>query len=473
LASVFAALSLLAGCASVDPYQRSPMAEKLGRDDDIGYCARLFAEIDRRIEHLDLRDAQEPRIPGFPYLRVDRATAALAARAETPSQRRLWWLRLAQLDHEARAIELGNASLAVADLARCRALLGEADDAAFESLRAAATVPDHYSVAQRALGLYPLTRLPFAAGIARWHAAVQAVYATPLAELPRAGRLQRYGLAGAGSARTVLLPTAADVLGVPELSSFDRVALLAQHAPILEIDVAADHDRPGALVLDADDAPVVDVAQPTVYTRLTHAVLAGRVHLQLVYTFWFTERPARSALDLLAGRLDGLVWRVTLDHDGTPLVYDSMHACGCYHLFFPTQHMVQRPAPRTLDEGMFSPQQLRAPQPGEAIVLRVASGTHYVQRASVEPGRAAEVHYRAEDERRLAVLPRRGGGTRSAYGSDGLMAGSERAERFVFWPMGVVAPGQMRQWGHHATAFVGRRHFDDPHLLDAYFMRRR
>jgi hypothetical protein len=27
----------------------------------------------------------------------------------------------------------------------------------------------------------------------------------------------------------------------------------------------------------------------------------------------------------------------------------------------------------------------------------------------------------------------------------------------------------MRQWGRHATAFVGRRHFDDPHLLDAYF----
>jgi hypothetical protein len=27
----------------------------------------------------------------------------------------------------------------------------------------------------------------------------------------------------------------------------------------------------------------------------------------------------------------------------------------------------------------------------------------------------------------------------------------------------------MRQWGRHATAFVGRRHFDDPWLLDLYF----
>jgi hypothetical protein len=27
----------------------------------------------------------------------------------------------------------------------------------------------------------------------------------------------------------------------------------------------------------------------------------------------------------------------------------------------------------------------------------------------------------------------------------------------------------MRQWGHHPTAFVGRRHFDDPYLIDRLF----
>ena len=27
----------------------------------------------------------------------------------------------------------------------------------------------------------------------------------------------------------------------------------------------------------------------------------------------------------------------------------------------------------------------------------------------------------------------------------------------------------MRQWGHHATAFVGRRHFDEPYLIERYF----
>jgi hypothetical protein len=79
------------------------------------------------------------------------------------------------------------------------------------------------------------------------------------------------------------------------------------------------------------------------------------------------------------------------------------------------------------------------------------------------------VRYAFEDERRLAALPRAGGGTRSAFGADGLVAGSERGERFFFWPTGVESAGQMRQWGHHATAFVGRRHFDDPLLLETYF----
>jgi hypothetical protein len=60
--------------------------------------------------------------------------------------------------------------------------------------------------------------------------------------------------------------------------------------------------------------------------------------------------------------------------------------------------------------------------------------------------------------------------TRSAYGPDGLVPGTERAERFLFWPMGIPSAGQMRQWGRHATAFVGRRHFDDADLFEKRFV---
>jgi hypothetical protein len=35
--------------------------------------------------------------------------------------------------------------------------------------------------------------------------------------------------------------------------------------------------------------------------------------------------------------------------------------------------------------------------------------------------------------------------------------------------MGIVDSGAMRQWGTHATAFIGRRHFDDARLIERRF----
>ncbi len=144
--------------------------------------------------------------------------------------------------------------------------------------------------------------------------------------------------------------------------------------------------------------------------------------------------------------------------------------CGCYHLFFPTEAVVARPPPETLDEGLFAPQAAPRPAPGERIVLRVASRTHYLQRVTAEPatGRAGAA-YALLDERGLLAMPWPAGGTRSAYDAAGFVPGTERAERWLFWPMGIASAGQMRQWGRHPTAFVGRRHFDEAGLLDRYF----
>ncbi|MGB3430032.1 MAG: hypothetical protein WBA53_17855 [Burkholderiaceae bacterium] len=461
----------LSGCAAVDPYASEPIATHLLRDDDVGYCARLFADLDRQVDRAEVRDAETHRIDGFPYLRVDRFSAALVDRvAAGEPQRAAWLKRLAELDDAGRATELANAGLPGDDLARCRVLLASEDTALSAQLHSRARVPDDYSTALRAVGLYPLTRLAFAAGIGRWHEETKTVFSTPLTQLPVHGRLVRFELAGPVPA--VALPMPADALGVPLLSAFDRNALLQRHAPVLEIDVAGPFDQPGTVVLDDSDRPIVDTAAPVAYARVAYALLEGKPHIQLVYTFFFTERPARGPLDTLAGHLDGIVWRVTLDADGTPLVYDSIHPCGCYHLFFPTDRVLPRPAKDSLDEGMFAPQSLAVPADDKVAVLRVESGTHYLQRVSFDRRGGSGVRYRLDGERRLTVLPKAGGGTRSAYGSDGLMAGSERIERYFFWPMGIESAGQLRQWGRHATAFVGRRHFDDPMLLDSYFARR-
>lgn len=466
---------LLAGCATVDPYASPPISQNLQRDDVVGYCARLFADIDRRIDLLGVRDAEAQRIAGFPYLRINRFSEALEARAKTALEQQAWHARLQQLDEKARASELANAALSIDDLPRCRELLSSANSAAANELRAIAKVPDDYSIGMRALGLYPLTRLPFAQGIARWQADTRAVFATPIDALPVRGRLQRYAPARS-TAKTAAAVTV-DALGVPVLSAEEQLALLARHAPVLEIDVAGAFDHVGTLKLDSADRVIVDTTAPAAYTRIAYTMLGGIVHRQLVYTFWFSERPPASGsnFDLLAGKLDGVVWRVTVDAVGEALVYDSIHACGCYHLFFPTERVVARKLPDTLDESLFAPQTLTTPTPSDRVVLRIESGTHYLQRVltRAESNSAADALYPLKDERTLTTLARPGGGTRSAYDEAGLIPGSERGERWFFWPMGIESAGQMRQWGHHATAFVGRRHFDDPRLFDAYFELRR
>jgi hypothetical protein len=470
---VLCATVALAGCASVDPadpYAAEPIARHLERDDNVGYCARLFADIDRRVDALAVRDAEAPRIAGFPYLRVDRLAAALAPQAEVDGPaRRAWLARLATLDDAGRTAELANAMLPSDDLARCRVLLGATDAASIDSLRARARVPDSYNTSARAIGLYPLTQLLVAASEARWQEETRAVFAVPLGQLPVHGRLTRFGVRTDRPVPDVTLPGSTDPLGLPVLSRFDRTALLVRHAPLLEIDVRARHDRPGELGLDETDLPTVDPAQPIGYTRVSRALFEDGARLQLVYTFWFSERPARDVLDPLSGRIDGLVWRVTLDKDGSPLVYDAMRPSGRNHLFFPTERVIARPQADTLDERVFSPQAVRAPKRGEVVVLRIESGTHYLQRVSVEPRAQPSVRYQLDDDRRPTTSPRAAGGTRSVFGVDGLMPGTERGERHLLWPSGVASPGQMRQWGHHATAFVGRRHFDDPRLLASYF----
>ncbi len=250
------------------------MSQYLQRDDDVGYCARLFADIDRRIDSLGVRDAEAHRVAGFPYLRVDRFSAALAQRTTDASQDRAWRSRLQQLDDTARASELANAALTIDDLPRCRELLRAADSAAADELRAAAKVPDNYSIGMRTLGIYPLTRLPFAAGIARWQADTRAVFATSIEALPVRGRLQRYALAPQ-AVTAQRQRSAVDALGVPAPSAAEAAALIARHAPVLEVDVAGDFDRIGALTFNADDRVSVDSVQPVAYTRITYTLLGG------------------------------------------------------------------------------------------------------------------------------------------------------------------------------------------------------
>lgn len=473
--------AFLAGCAALD----APLAPHLETAaSDVRECADWYRALDAEIDAAGVRDAQYARVPGFPHLRVDRALASLRSRAARSEQAmRAFAEHLGELDLEARRHEVRNLP-SLNDTARtqvlrrardCGRLLREADvvdPKARERLLAAAAVPDDYSTAMRALGLYPLARLPFAAGVRRWEretreafarerdpAVLRVRYAPPPARaLPRnavEGLLGRAGL---------------DPLGHPGLTARELDGLAAAYAPSFEVEIRGDYDRFGALRWRRDaPVPWVDAAEPTVYVHAAYTRYHEHVLLQLVYTLWFSERPARGSVDLLAGALDGVVWRVTLAPDGEPLVYDTIHPCGCYHLFFPTPRAKPRPAPDPLEEWAFAPHELPRVAEQQRPVVTIASGTHYVERVALVDGADSLVRYALRPYDELRSMPRAAGEHRSAFGADGRIAGTERLERFFFWPMGIASAGAMRQWGRHATAFVGRRHFDDADLIERRF----
>jgi hypothetical protein len=257
-----------------------------------------------------------------------------------------------------------------------------------------------------------------------------------------------------------------DALGIPILAPADWQQLAAAHAPNWLIETAGDYDKPGAPMRRKGD-PAVDLSRPVTYFLPAYTRFGGKVLVQLVYVVWFSERP-KSAGFSYAGALDGIVWRVTLDEAGKPLLYDTIHACGCYHYYFLAQPLKRRDQGSTFwKEPVFFPQDA----PAQPFAIRVQSATHYVRRlvplAEVSASQVGT--YAQADYGELLSLPD-GEGTRSLFCEDGLACGTERFERFWLFSAGIKSAGGMRQWGRHATSFVGRTHFDDPAIMDRLFV---
>jgi hypothetical protein len=483
------AAAALAGCAPLAP-SAAPSDSLVTR------CDRLYATIDAAVARAGVEDGGAARIAGFRYLRVDRFLASFRDAALDETAYRAWVDALAGLDRDARRAELDNlppddraalsARLAAdgwpavspgALLEGCAQSLGEHDLAsagARARLAAAAQVPDDYDTWKRVVGLYAFTSIPFALGVSRYERGVRATFDAPLERLPVRGSLVRYvprdgAPLEAREAAGLVGDLPRDRLGLPRPEGRELDRLFAAYAPVLEIDERDGNDRPGYPVPDLR-LPRVDTSRPVAFTRLAYARVGDRVLLQLVYSLWFPARPLESPVDLLGGRLDGLTWRVTLAPDGSPIVFDTMHNCGCYHMFFPTPRARLRAHAYSIEETAFVPQRLPTLGPADRVVLRIASGTHYLERVMLaapehEGGRA----YAFAQDDALRSLRTPEGVQASLFRADGIVPGTERGERWLFWPMGVREPGAMRQWGRHATAFVGRRHFDDPRLLERYF----
>lgn len=508
LSSVLLLNFVLVACTSV---QRPALPE---HEQPVQNCRAFISASEDTIRTANVIDAEARRIPGYPYLRTNRFLSDFRFDELHELAFNDWVKHLLALSIEGWRIELANlpeadrkhltrlsSQLHFPDARRkeltidealqlcadvlIAAELDETDER--ENLRSKARTPDEYNTWQRIIGLYPISALAFRSGIARWHEATRDTYALALSELPVSGQLNLY-TPDVGSQQLnpsnlsqIIKASSHNSLGIPQPGHDETKQLFDYFAPIFEIDVVTDDDRPGSVTLDKNAQVSIDIHSPKVYRHVSYTRVDSKILLQLNYSIWFPARPMTSNFDLLGGHLDGITWRVTLLPDGQPWLYDSIHNCGCYHLVYPTPNaeIINQPAAFPLfDEPLLIPQIIQEASSlshqvhteNHRPILRIAHGTHYIERVYFTSHKPIHVsNYSLADSDELRSLQLSGGERQSLFGQDGLIKSSQRNERFLFWPMGIPSPGAMRQWGHHATAFVGRRHFDDARLFEPYF----
>jgi len=318
------------------------------------------------------------------------------------------------------------------------------------ALRRLKSIPsdDDYSTLARVAGLYPIATVPFRSGVVNEQRQLAK-------EWGQVSDKQWYQYKPTSPTR------------INTASHWQQ--LLAAHAPVWLIDSATGPNLPGAPFWQGDVLKV-NTQQPTTYAFVSEARWQQQSITQLNYIIWFSERPRLKRLDWVAGQHDAVVFRVNLNQKGAVIAYDSIHLCGCwYRLFLPpgqpfkiNHHYWQEPV-------LMSRVQLPVgSSPRMAVYL--AADTHQIQYLSP----AAEVAkasvritqgYQQKPFSTLLSLPH-SSGVKPVFNRQGYVTGSKRPERWLFWPMGVKNPGALRRFGDHAISFVGRRYFDDPHLLE-------
>lgn len=474
---------LLVGCARLPVPTRSPHT---GESGPLGQCADFFASLDKQIAEANVIDPGMFRVKNYPYLRVDRFLASFSEEVDDSAAFAAWIDRMQALDQDARKYEIANlpSSAAALNSANDKAGLYDKVVTCGNTLKAAdlqninlqaelrnkVAAPDEYIPLRRVLGLYPFTSMFIFRGVSIWHREARKSYSpTPPADWYSI----RYSPApkiDSASERLTIEPAKRDALGIPVYSAEVRKALFQLYAPLWEIQFESDDDRIGSPLWTPQGDLDVDTKQSLTYTLLSFTRFGKKILTQLNYIIWFPARPKDGSLDIYGGFLDGVNYRVTLDINYEPLLFETVHNCGCYYKAYPTKRLLVRPEIDYAEPPLI----LKAPDVDptkDLMTISMESRTHYVQHLYPSSRKlpANTTTYSLTDYGQLRSLDFSIDDRRSMFSQNSITPGSERSERYILWPTGVLSPGAMRQWGRHAVAFIGRRHFDDPYFMDEMF----
>ncbi len=119
--------------------------------------------------------------------------------------------------------------------------------------------------------------------------------------------------------------------------------LLRRHAPVFVIeDPAEDYNRIGTPVaVNYEDHHVaIDTDRATVYFSVRHFTTENDRYTNLFYRVHFSKVPFGFVPFYLgSGNNVGLMIVVTLNGSDEPVLFTSVHTCGCYLSFIPTSHL--------------------------------------------------------------------------------------------------------------------------------------
>jgi hypothetical protein len=271
-----------------------------------------------------------------------------------------------------------------------------------------------------------------------------------------------------------------------DLLGFYAPAIAIEHKQKVSYDPKA--DRFGKVVMSGtgpDDAqPLIDVDSPTVYTYVETHTIEGQQVKQLVYTFWFPERPKlKGGFDPEVGSTQGAIIRMSLDAANRPVLYENVSSCGCYYKVFPSERLEKLAASQygaPIKRKKFSleqdvPRKIDAHIPNlvregdtPRVMASYTAGAHAI--ASVEPWSTEEegaaLRYRLMPYEALENLPFNGS-TISMFDEDGLVRNADRPEATLLAASGIYHAGTPRQRGT-LMIYFDQADFDDPGLLEHY-----
>ena len=228
---------------------------------------------------------------------------------------------------------------------------------------------------------------------------------------------------------------------------------LVRHAPLFVAHGSAKaHNRIGTPAATYDtygrEKIYVDAERATIYTQIRRFTTARGAYTNLIYRIHFAATPFNLLpFNLTAGRNVGLMVVVTLDAAERPVLYTTVHTCGCYKSFTPTSHLpIERfpdkwpqgrvkvygeVLPARLDlEGLAAPRLVVSLRPDvhRVMGLDIVDGAPGVGTAGIGYDRLPAYMAPAEALKRIPL----DGRTTSFYHQDGVLEGHVRGS-VKFW----------------------------------------